>query len=59
MNQRVSKRDLLQTSIHYDAEAISTYLLSIKRRKVSGTSPDESNWVGYPVEDNIKGESHD
>ena len=28
-------------------------------RKVSGTSSSESNWVGYPVEDNIEGESHE
>ena len=46
--------DLLQTSVHYDAEAISTEFLSNKKRKVSGTSSDESNWVGYPVEENIK-----
>ena len=55
----VSKMDLLQTSIHSDAEAISTYLLSRKNRKVSGTSSAESNWVGYPAKENIEGESHE
>ena len=50
--------DMLQTSVHYDAEAISTYLISRKSRKVSSTSSAESNWVGYPVEDNTEGESH-
>ena len=44
-----------QILVHSDAEAISTYFLSRKRVKVSGTSSDESNWVGYPVEENIKG----
>ena len=38
---------------------ILTDLFSIKRRKVSVTSSSESNWVGYQVEENIKGESHD
>ena len=55
----VSKRDLLQTSVHSDAETISTDLFSRKRRKVSVTSSAESNWVGYPVEENNKGESHE
>ena len=32
-NQRVSKIDMLQTSVHSDAEAISTYFLSRKSRK--------------------------
>ena len=49
----------MQTSVYSDEDAISTYLLSRKKRKVSGTSSDESNWVGYLVEDNIKGESHE
>ena len=56
---RVSKRDLLHTSVHSDAEAISTHLVSSKRRKLSGTSSAELNWVGFPVEENIEGESHD
>ena len=55
----VSKRDLLQTSVNYDAEDISTDLLSSKRIGVYGTSSDESNWVGYPVEENIEGGSHE
>ena len=50
---------MLQTSDHYYAEDISTYLLSRKRRKVSGTSSSESNWVGYPVEENIEGGSRE
>ena len=32
-NQRVSNRDILQTLVHSDAEAISTYLLSRKRER--------------------------
>ena len=48
-----------QILVHSDAEAISTYFFSRKRGKVSGTSYDESNWVGYPVEENTKGESHE
>ena len=52
-NQRVSKRDMLQTSVHSDAEAISIDLISRKSRNVSGTSSAEYNWFGYPVEDNI------
>ena len=48
-----------QILVHSDAEAISTYFPSRKRGKVSGTSSDESNWVGYPVEENIRGESHE
>ena len=55
----VSKRDLFQTSVNYDAEDISTDLLSSKRIGVYGTSSDESNWVGYPVEEKIEEESHD
>ena len=51
--------DPLQTSVHSDAEAIPTYFISKKMRKVSGTSYFESNWVGYPVEDNTKGEGHE
>ena len=50
---------LLQKLFHYDAEAISTYLLSRNKRKVSGTSSAESNWVGYPVGENIEEESHE
>ena len=46
----------MQTSVHSDAEATSTYFLSRKRRKVSVTSSDESNWVGYQVEENNEGE---
>ena len=34
----VSNRDLLQTVVNFDAEAISAYFLSGKRGKVSGTS---------------------
>ena len=49
----------MQTSVHSDAEAISTYLLSRKRIKVYGTSSVESNWVGYPVEENIEGGIHE
>ena len=49
----------MQTFVHYDAEAISKNLLSRKRRKVSGTYSAESNWVGYPVEEIIEGESHE
>ena len=41
------------------AEAISTDLLSGKKRKVSGTSAAESNWAGYPVKENIEVESHE
>ena len=45
--KRVSNRDLLQTLVHSDEAAISTYLISSKRRKVSGTSSAESKlcWV--------------
>ena len=50
---------LFKTLVHSDAEAISTYLLSMKTRMIYGTSPAESNWVGYPVEEKIKGESHE
>ena len=50
---------MLQTSVHSDAEAISTDFNSREIRKVYGTSSDESNWVRYPVEENIKGESHE
>ena len=49
----MSKRYLLTTSVHYDADFISTDLLSRKRRKLSGTSSAESNWSGYPVEEKI------
>ena len=49
----------MQTFVHSDAEAISTYFLSRKRIKVSGTSSAESNWVGYRVEENIEGEIHE
>ena len=45
--------------VHSDTKAISTYFLSRKRRKVSGTSSAESNWVGYLIEDIIEGESHE
>ena len=51
--------DMLQTLVHSDTESISTYLLSRKRIKVSGTSSAESNWVVYPVDENIEGESHE
>ena len=50
---------MLQKQVHSDAEAISAYFLLRKIRKVFGTSSDESNWVGYPVEENIEGGSHD
>ena len=49
---------MLQTSVYSDAEAISTDFFSRKIIKVSVTSSAESNWVGYPVEENIEGESH-
>ena len=58
-NQRVSRMDMLQTLVHSDAEAKSTYFFSRKKRKVSGTSYAESNSVGYQIEDNIKGKSHE
>ena len=58
-NQIVSKRDLLQTMFHSDAEDISTNLLSSKGRKISSTSSAESNWVGYQVEEYMKGGSHE
>ena len=51
----VSKRGLFQISVYSDAEAISTYLISSKSRNLYGTSSTESNWVGYPVEENIEG----
>ena len=51
--------DLLQTLFHSYAETISTYFLSRKSRKLSGTSSAESNWVGYPVEENTEGGSHE
>ena len=50
---------MLQILVHSDAEAISKDLLSRKRRNLSGTSSAESNWVGYPVEEKIEGESHE
>ena len=55
INKRASNRDILQTLVYYDAEVISTYFLSRKMRKLSGTYSYESNWFGYPVEDNIEG----
>ena len=58
-NQGVSKMDLLQTSVHSDAEAVSTDFLSRKGRKLFGTSSAESNWVGYPVEEKVEGGSHE
>ena len=54
MNQRVSNRDMLQTVVHSYAEAISKYFLSSKMIRVSGTSSNESNLVGYPIEENIE-----
>ena len=45
-NQRVSKRDMMQTLVHSDAKAISTYFLSKNKRKVYGISSAESNCVG-------------
>ena len=42
-NQKVSKMGLLHTSVHSDEEAISTDLMSRKRKKVSGTSSAKSN----------------
>ena len=50
---------MLQKSVNSDVDAISTYLLSRKRRKVSGTSSAESNWVGYPVEEKIEWGNHE
>ena len=50
---------MLQTSGNSDAENISKGFLSRKTGKVSGTYSAEPNWVGYPVEYNIKGESHE
>ena len=49
----------MQTLVHSDAEAISTDFFSKKRRNISGNSSAESNWVGYPVEENTKGKSHE
>ena len=49
----------MQTLVNSDAEAISTYFLSSKSINVSGTSSDESNWVGFPIEENIEGEIHE
>ena len=49
---------MLQTSVHSDSDSISTYFLSSKSGKVYDTSSNESNWVGCPVEENIKVESH-
>ena len=51
--------DMLQIVVHSDAEAISTHLLSRKSTKVSGTYSARSNLVGYPIEEDIKGESHE
>ena len=48
---------MLQTSVRSDEEAISIDLLSRKRRKLSGISSAELNWVGYSVEENINVES--
>ena len=53
------KRDMLQTLVNSDAETKSTYFLSKKIGLVSGTSSAKSNWVGYQVEENIGGESHE
>ena len=50
---------MLQTSVHSDAETILTDFFPRKWRKVCGTSSAESNWVGYPVEENIEGESQE
>ena len=50
---------MLQTSVHSDAEAISTDFLSRKIIKVSVTSSTESNWTGFPVEENIEGGGHE
>ena len=50
--------DLLQTVVRSDAETVSTYFLSRKRGKLSVTYSVESNWIGYPIEENIEGESH-
>ena len=49
----------MQTLVYSDIEAISTNLISRKMRKVFGTSSAGSNWVGYPVEENIEGEIHE
>ena len=49
----LSKRDMLQTSVHSDAEAISADFLSRKGGNLSGASSDESNWFEYPVKENI------
>ena len=49
----------MQTSVHSDADAISTDFLSRKRRNISGTSSTESSLVRYPVEENIEGECHE
>ena len=57
-NKRVASRGLLQTFFHSGAEDISTDMISRENRKVSGTSSFESNWVGYPVEENTEGGSH-
>ena len=58
-NQSLPNTDMLQTLDYSCAEARSKYFLLGNRRKVYGTSFDESNWVGYPIEVNIEGESHE
>ena len=58
-NRRISNMNIFHTVVHSVAEAISIDLLSRKIRKVSGTYSSESNQVGYPVEENIEGESHE
>ena len=50
---------MLQTMVHSYSEAISTDFLSREIIMVYGTSFFESNWVGYPIEENIEGGSRE
>ena len=54
-NQGVANRVMLQTLVHSDAEAISTYLLSRERRKVSGISSDNYIGLGTQLRRTTKG----
>ena len=50
---------MLHTVVYSVAEAISTDFPSRKITNLFGTSSAESNWVGYPIEENIEGGSHE
>ena len=45
--------------VHSVTEVIPTDLFSRKKRKLYVTYSAESNVFGYPIEDNIKGESNE